>query len=113
MKTLYFSETTPADAAGDAILLPKSSFLNMNVQGSTTTRMQFKEINWTHDNTHITLTHPAGKSHEVMKLITATMAGNTKSNVIDIVEIANKTHPRGSILAETSSLITGVGITES
>ena len=38
MKTLYFSETSPADAAGDAILLPISSFLNINVIGATTTR---------------------------------------------------------------------------
>ena len=111
MKTLYFSETSPADAAGDAILLPKSSFLNMDVLSATTTIMQFKKIDGTHDNSHITLTHAAGKSLEAMQLIAATMAGNTKSNVIDIVEAAN-THPQGPRLSEISSLITGISISE-
>lgn len=111
MKTIYFSETSPADAAGDAVLLPKSSFLSMDVLSATTTIMQFKKINGTHDNSHITLTHAAGKSLEAMQLIAATMAGNTKSNVIDIVEAAN-THPQGPRLSEISSLITGISISE-
>ena len=111
MKTYYFSETSPADAAGDAILLPASSFLSMDVLSATTTIMQFKKTDGTHDNSHITITHPAGKSHEVMKVTAAAMAGNTKSNVIDIVELGNR-HPVAGILGETTSLITGVGITE-
>ena len=49
MKTLYFSETSPADAAGDAILLPVSSFLSMDVLSATTTIMEFKKIDGTHD----------------------------------------------------------------
>ena len=111
MKTLYFSETSPADAAGDAILLPISSFLSIDVLSATTTIMQFKKVDGTHDNSHITITHPAGKSLEVMKVVSAAMAGNTRSNVIDIVELAN-THPVGGILGETSSLITGITIAE-
>ncbi len=111
MKTLYFSETSPADAAGDAILLPISSFLSMDVLSATTTIMQFKKIDGTHDNSHITITHPAGKSLEVMKVVAAAMAGNTKNNVIDIVELGN-THPVAGILGETSSLIEGISISE-
>tara|TARA_Y100001973_G_C5169666_1_gene318273 strand:+ start:538 stop:873 length:336 start_codon:yes stop_codon:yes gene_type:complete len=111
MKTLYFSETSPADAAGDAILLPISSFLSMDVLSATTTIMQFKKIDGTHDNSHITITHPAGKSLEVMKVVSAAMAGNTRSNVIDIVELGNL-HPVAGILGETSSLITGISISE-
>jgi len=111
MKTYYFSETSPADAAGDAILLPASSFLSMDVLSATTTIMQFKKTDGTHDNSHITITHPAAKSHEVMKVVAAAMAGNTRSNVIDIVELDN-THPVGGILGETSSLITGITIAE-
>ena len=111
MKTLYFSETSPADAAGDAILLPISSFLSIDVLSATTTIMQFKKVDGTHDNSHITITHPAGKSLEVMKVVSAAMAGNTRSTVIDIVELAN-THPVGGILGETSSLITGISISE-
>ena len=111
MKTLYFSETSPADAAGDAILLPVSSFLSFDVLSATTTIMQFKKVDGTHDNSHITITHPAGKSLEVMKVISAAMAGNTKNNVIDIVELGN-THPVAGILGVTSSLITGISISE-
>lgn len=111
MKTLYFSETSPADAAGDAILLPASSFLSFDVLSATTTIMQFKKIDGTHDNSHITITHPSGKSLEVMKVISAAMAGNTRSNVIDIVELGNQ-HPVAGILGETSSLITGISISE-
>ena len=48
---------------------------------------------------------------EVMKVISAAMAGNTKSNVIDIVELGNL-HPVSGILGETSSLITGISISE-
>ena len=111
MKTLYFSETSPADAAGDAILLPMSSFLSIFVNSATTTMLQFKKIDGTHDNSHIIITHPAGKSLEVMKVVTAAMAGNTKDNVIDIVEVGNR-HPVAGILGETSSLITGISISE-
>lgn len=111
MKTLYFSETSPADAAGDAILLPASSFLNMDVLSATTTIMQFKKLDGTHDNSHVTITHPAGKSLEVMKVVSAAIAGNTKSNVIDIVELGNL-HPVAGILGQTSSLITGITIAE-
>tara|TARA_R100000808_G_C2119877_1_gene131422 strand:+ start:407 stop:742 length:336 start_codon:yes stop_codon:yes gene_type:complete len=111
MKTLYFSETSPADAAGDAILLPRSTFLGMDTLTATTTTMHFKKTIGTHDESYITLTHAAGKSIEAMQLVAATMAGNTRSNVIDIVEAAN-THPQGAKLSEMSSLITGVAITE-
>ena len=46
-----------------------------------------------------------------MQLVAATMTGNTRSNVIDIVEAAN-THPQGPRLSEMSSLITGISISE-
>ena len=111
MKTLYFSETSPADAAGDAILLPASSFLSMDVTSATESTLNFKKTDGTHDLGSIKLTHTSGKSHEVMKVVAAAMAGNTRSNVIDIVELAN-THPVGGILGETSSLITGITIAE-
>jgi len=111
MKTLYFSETSPADAAGDAILLPLSSFLSMDVTSATETTLHFKKIDGTHDLSSIKLTHTSGKSLEVMKVVAAAIAGNTRSNVIDIVELAN-THPVGGILGETSSLITGITIAE-
>jgi hypothetical protein len=92
MKTYYFSETSPADAAGDAILLPQSSFLNMDVLSATSIIMQFKKLNGTHDNSHITITHAAGKTVDAMRALAAAMAGNNKSNVIDLVESANA-HP--------------------
>tara|TARA_R110002167_G_scaffold182036_1_gene382367 strand:- start:94 stop:414 length:321 start_codon:yes stop_codon:yes gene_type:complete len=92
MKTYYFSETSPADAAGDAILLPQSSFLNMDVLSATSIIMQFKKLNGTHDNSNITITHAAGKTVDAMKALAEAMAGNTKSNVIDLVQAAN-THP--------------------
>ena len=111
MKTLYFSETSPADAAGDAILLPRSNFLGMDTFTATTTKMSFRKIAGTHDFSYIMLTHDAGKSIEAMQLVAATMASDTRSNVIDIVEAAN-THPQGAKLSEMSSLITGVAITE-
>tara|TARA_B100000424_G_scaffold63662_1_gene46604 strand:+ start:627 stop:962 length:336 start_codon:yes stop_codon:yes gene_type:complete len=111
MKTLYFSETSPADAAGDAILIPVSSFLSMDVRSSVQTNIMFKKIDGTHDKTTITINHPSGKSLEVMKVVSAAMAGNTKSNVIDIVEVGNR-HPVASVLGEISSLITGIAIAE-
>ena len=92
MKTYYFSETSPADAAGDAILLPQSTFLNMDVLSATSIIMQFKKTDGTHDNSHITITHAAGKTADAMRAIAAAMAGNTKFNVIDLVEVANA-HP--------------------
>ena len=111
MKTLYFSETSPADAAGDAILLPVSSFLSMDVTSATETTLNFKKIDGTHDLSSIKITHPSGKSHEVMKVVAAAMVGNTRSNVIDIVELGNQ-HPVAGILGVTTSLITGITITE-
>ena len=45
MKTYYFSETSPADAAGDAILLPQSTFLSMEVTSETEVTLNFKKIN--------------------------------------------------------------------
>jgi len=111
MKTFYFSETSPADAAGDAILLPASSFIRMGVNTAAETIMHFKKITGTHDLSSIKITHPAGKSHEVMRVVAAAIAGNTRSNVIDIVEVGNQ-HPVAGILGETTSLITGIEITE-
>lgn len=111
MKTLYFSETSPADAAGDAILLPASSFLSMDVTSATETTLHFKKTDGTRDLSSIKLTHTSGKSHEVMKVVAAAMAGNTRSNVIDIVELGNQ-HPVAGILGETTSLITGITIAE-
>ena len=55
-------------------------------------RFRFKKIDGTHDNSHITITHAAGKTADAMRALAAAMAGNTKSNVIDLVEAAN-THP--------------------
>ena len=92
MKTYYFSETSPADAAGDAILLPQSSFLNMDVLSATSIILQFKKVDGTHDNSNITVTHAAGKTADAMRALAAAMAGNSRSNVIDLVEAANA-HP--------------------
>lgn len=106
MKTYYFSETSPADAAGDAILLPQSTFLNMDVLSATSIIMQFKKIDGTHDNSHITITHAAGKAIDAMRALAAAMAGNTKFNVIDIVEVANL-HP-----VTSAPIISAITITE-
>jgi hypothetical protein len=111
MKTLYFSETSPADAAGDAILLPVSSFLSMDVTSATETTLHFKKIDGTHDLSSIKLTHTSGKSHEVMKVVAAAMAGNSRRNIIDIVELGNQ-HPVAGVLGENTSLITGITIAE-
>jgi hypothetical protein len=78
MKTYYFSETSPADAAGDAILLPQSTFLNMDVLSATSIIMQFKKIDGTHDNSHITITHAAGQTIDAMRALAAAMAGKNK-----------------------------------
>ena len=111
MKTYYFSEESPADAAGDAILLPSTTFLGMDVVDSKNVDLLFKKIDGTHDNTHVKLTHAAGRGLDVMRVVAAAMAGNTRSNVIDIVEVANR-RPLGGVLAETSSLITAITIAE-
>jgi len=106
MKTYYFSEISPADAAGDAILLPQSSFLSMDVLSATSIIMQFKKLNGTHDNSHITITHAAGKTADAMRALAAAMAGNTKSNVIDLVEAANR------FPVTAAPIISAINITE-
>lgn len=106
MKLYYFSETSPADAAGDAILLPQSTFINMDVLSATSIIMQFTKVDGTLDNSHITITHAAGKTADAMRALAAAMAGNTKSNVIDLVEAAN-THP-----VTDAPIISGITITE-
>ena len=104
MKTYYFSETSPADAAGDAILLPQSTFLSMDVLSATSRIMQFKKIDGTHDNSHITITHAAGQTIDAMRALAAAMAGNTKFNVFDLVEAANA-HP-----VTSAPIISGITI---
>jgi len=106
MKTYYFSETSPADAAGDAVLLPQSTFLSMDVLSATSIIMQFKKMSGTHDNSHITITHAAGKTVDAMRALAAAMAGNTRSNVIDLVESANA-HP-----VTDAPIISAITITE-
>ena len=106
MKTYYFSETSPADAAGDAILLPQSTFLNMDVLSATRILMQFQKIDGTNDNSHITITHAAGQTIDAMRALAAAMAGNTKFNVIDLVEAAN-TNP-----VTSAPIISAITITE-
>tara|TARA_Y100000004_G_scaffold188868_1_gene243649 strand:+ start:414 stop:737 length:324 start_codon:yes stop_codon:yes gene_type:complete len=97
MKTYYFSETSPADAAGDAILLPQSSFLSMDVASDTEIVLNFKKTNGTHDKTSIKIGKTnAGEAVDTMAEIAEVMAGNTTANVIDIVERANS-HPVSSV----------------
>jgi len=111
MKTYYFSETFPADAAGDAILLPQSSFLSMDVTSATEITLNFKKIDGTHDVSTVKLAVGAGNAAVAMKNVAAAMAGNTKSNIIDIVEAANK-FPSGGVLANTDTLISAITIGE-
>jgi hypothetical protein len=97
MKTYYFSETSPADAAGDAILLPQSTFLNMDVTSDTEVTLNFKKINGTHDVSTIKVANStAGTAVDTMVALAEAMAGNTRANVIDIVELANS-HPVSSV----------------
>ena len=111
MKLYYFSETSPADAAGDAIVLPQSSFLDMRLTDATKIALQFIKTDGAADNPHIQVTHPAGKGVETMRVLAAALAGNTKSNVIDFSELGN--HPPASgILGETTNLITEISIAE-
>lgn len=113
MKNLlyYFTETSPADAAGDAVLLPQSSFIRAGVANSTSLDLYFKKIDGTHDKSSIRITHAAGKTLEAMKVVLAAMAGNTRSNIIDFAEVGIQ-HPVSGVLAETTSLITNITITE-
>ena len=97
MKTYYFSETSPADAAGDAILLPQSTFLSMDVTSATEVTLNFKKIDGTHAVSTIKLANKtAGKAVETMVALAEAMAGNLRANVIDIVELANS-HPVSSV----------------
>ena len=105
MKTYYFSETSPADASGDAILLPQSTFRNIDVVNASKVGLQFQKIDGTHDNSHITITHAPGKALDTMRALAAAMAGNTRSNVIDLVEAANA-HPVSDVPEITTVVIT-------
>jgi hypothetical protein len=78
----------------------------MNAITATTTIMQFKKIDGTHDNSHITITHAAGQTIDAMRALAAAMAGNTKFNVIDLVEAANA-HP-----VTSAPIISAITITE-
>ena len=85
IKTLYFSEgATPSDAAGDAMLLPVSSFLGMEPVTATTTKMSFNKIDGTADKKVITLTHDEARGFEVMQHVAAAMASNPRDGFINI-----------------------------
>ena len=109
MKTLYFSETSPADAAGDAILLPRSSYLGCEVINESSIDMHFKKIDGTHDVTEIRLTGNTGEVLNLIRGVHAAMASHSNDNVIDIVERANR-NPIGGILTATNRLIVTVSI---
>lgn len=96
MKTYYFSETSPADAGGDAILLPQSSFLSMDVTSDTEVTLNFKKTIGTHDVSTVKITNTtAGEAVETMEALAKVMAGNTRANVIDVVEGSDKLINRG------------------
>jgi len=103
MKTLLFTKAAPADAAGDALLLPASSFICAGIVSDSTLDLDFKKIDGTHDQSRVTLTFTAGKGFEAMKAVLATIAANPKSNIVDVVDIANN-----ALMADTNSLFTAV-----
>ena len=106
MKTLLFTTIAPADAAGNAVLLPSSSFICPNITSATTLKLDFKKINGTHDQTQVELTFTSGEGFEAIKAVLATIGGNPKSNIVDVVDIANR-----ALMADTNSLFTAVAIT--
>ena len=54
----------------------------------------------------VELTFTSGEGFEAIKAVLATIGGNPKSNIVDVVDIANR-----ALMADTNSLFTAVAIT--
>ncbi len=102
MKTYYFSTNSPADAAGDAMLLPSTTLLHVGILSATKVGLYFEKIDGDADKTLVKLTHPEGEGLNVIKALSHALVGHGK-NVIDIVEESNR-YP----LPDTDLLISNV-----
>ena len=105
MKTLLFTKAAPADAGGDAVLLPASNFLSAYVSTESAIRVKFKKKTGAADTSACDVLHKVGEGYATLKLILETISANPKSNIVDVVDIANN-----AVGAYTSDLITGLAI---
>tara|TARA_R110000796_G_scaffold24076_3_gene68822 strand:+ start:1990 stop:2310 length:321 start_codon:yes stop_codon:yes gene_type:complete len=85
-KNLYFGNAG-ADAAGDAIMLPQSSFIGMTIVDDTSTVCKFDKIDGQLDVSTVTLTHAAGKHVEAMTEVAKRCLSNPKNGFVSVVDL--------------------------
>ena len=71
---LYFAENLGADAAGDAVVYPASTFTGIDPISATTTRISFKALAGTAADDDILLTHVTGKYKQVCEALADAMS---------------------------------------
>ena len=109
---LYFAENLGADAAGDAVVYPASTFLGVDPISATTTRISFKALAGTAADDDILFTHVTGKYKEICEALADALSDDSGELVIfadeDNTVYSKKLRELGCIDA-SSTVVTTAG----
>jgi hypothetical protein len=89
---LYFAENLAADAAGDCVVYPASSFLGADPIGATSTRLSFKALDGEAHDDDILVTHVADKYVELVEALTTCMNSDGPECIVFMDEDASIYH---------------------
>ena len=100
---LYFAENLGADALGDALVVPASSFTGIDPIASEQTRISFKALTGNKADDDILLTHNSGKFKEICEAL-ATILNDDNGELVTVFDEDNSIqHPLFTNLGVTIS----------
>ena len=105
---LYFAENLGADAAGDSVVYPASSFTGIDPISATTSRISFKALTGNAADDDILVTHGSGKYKQLCEGM-ATLLNDDNSELVVVFDEDNSiTH---KLLVDLNVGITEIDIT--
>ena len=100
---LYFAENLGADALGDALVVPASSFTGIDPIASEQTRISFKALTGNKADDDILLTHSSGHFKEICEAL-ATILNDDSGELVTVFDEDNAIqHPLFTNLGVTIS----------
>lgn len=90
---LYFGDNKDADAAGDCVTYPASTFLGLDPISATTSRISFKALTGNAADDDILVTHASGKYKELCQGMAELLNSSTYELVVVYDEDNGIVHP--------------------
>ena len=104
---LYFAENEGADAHGDCVTFPASSFLGADPVSPTTTRLSFKAMDGEPHDDDILITHVSGKYFQIVEALTTCMNSDGSECIVFMDEdnaVYHRTLYDGGVIDASTAL---------